>query len=224
MKEKLFGPAAEVTSKFWIGISKIIGALILFLIGWLVARLIKILVTKFFKLIKIDKVAEDSGLMNLLKKGKVEKTISELLGIAVYWLVMLVVIFVAINFAGIKIPSTVIDSLLGFIPKFILGLLIFIFSLFVGNLFGGIVRTSAANAGIEKSGLLGKLTQGSIVIFGAVVGLQQIGIAPTFIGNVFIIVLASFCFGLALAFALGTKDIIKQYVEEFLKKYREEKE
>jgi hypothetical protein len=208
----------ELMSKFWLAFSKVIGGLLIFLIGWLIAKFFKLMIIKFFKVIKIDKLSEDSGLKELLDKGNISMDVSQLLGIGVYWLLMLVVVFLAINFAGIQIPPTVIDKILGFIPKFILGLLIFIFSIFLGTFFEGIVRTSAGNAGIEKASFLGKLTRVAIIIFGTVLALQEIGIASDFIGDVFIIVLASFCFGVALAFALGTKDIIKEKVEEFLKK------
>ncbi|MCM8803772.1 MAG: hypothetical protein NC833_00765 [Candidatus Omnitrophica bacterium] len=208
----------EIFRKFWFSLSKVIGALLIFLIGWLIAKFLKVLSIKFFKIIKIDKLSEDSGLKELIEKGNISLEVSQMLGIAIYWLLMLVVVFVAITFAGIQIPSTIVDKILSFIPKFILGLLIFIFSIFLGTFFGGIVRTSAGNAGIEKAGLLGKLTQIAIVVFGTVIALQEVGIASDFIGDVFIIVLASFCFGTALAFALGTKDIIKEKVEEFLKK------
>ncbi|MCS7180675.1 MAG: hypothetical protein NZ891_04920, partial [bacterium] len=140
----------EIISKFWLSLSKIIGALLIFLLGWLIAKFLKVLLIKFFKIIKVDKLSEDSGLKELLDKGNISIEVSHLLATGVYWLLMLVVVFLAINFVGIIIPSTVIDSILSFIPKFILGLLIFIFSLFLGNFFGGIVRTSAGNAGIEK--------------------------------------------------------------------------
>ncbi len=218
MGSERMGVINELMSRFWFALSKIIGALLIFLIGWLIAKFLKLLIIKFFKVIKIDKLSEDSGLKELLEKGNITTEVSQLLGIGVYWLLMVVVVFLAINFAGIQIPPTVIDKILGFIPRFILGLLIFIFSIFLGNFFGGIVRTSAGNAGIEKAGLLGKLTQISIIVFGTVLALQEIGIASDFIGDVFIIILASFCFGIALAFALGTKDIIKEKVEEILKK------
>ena len=218
MKDVFLASSEEIAAKFWQGVSHVVGALLIFLIGWVVAKFAKLLIIRFFKIIHIDTLAEDSGLKELLDKGSINKSVSDLLGIAVYWLLMLVVIFMAINFAGITIPPTVIDSLLNFIPKFILGLLIFVFSLFVGTLFGGIVRTSAANAGIERAGTLGKFTQTAIVTFGIVLALQEVEIAPNFIGNVFIIVLASVCFGCALAFALGAKDLVKKYLEGFLEK------
>lgn len=207
----------ELISKFWLALSKVIGALLIFLVGWLVAKFLKVLIIKFFKVIKIDQLAEDSGLKELLEKGNITLELSQLFGIGIYWILMLVVVFLAINFAGIQIPENVIERVLTFIPKFILGLLIFIFSIFLGNFFSGIVRTSAGNAGIAKAGLLGKITQIAIVTFGTVIALQEIGIASDFIGDVFIIILASFCFGTALAFALGTKDIIKEKIEEIIK-------
>lgn len=46
------------------------------------------LVTRLFKIIKIDKLAEESGLKNLLEKGNITKNVSELLGIGVYWLIL----------------------------------------------------------------------------------------------------------------------------------------
>ncbi len=143
---------------------------------------------------------------------------SDLLGIAVYWLVMLVVIFMSVNIAGVQVPEAVINDLLGFIPNFILGLLIFILSLFIAELFGGIVRTSAANAGFENAVVLGRMTKAAIVAFGVVVALQQIGIAGAFIGNVFIIILAAFCFGCALAFALGAQYVVRDYLEGVMRR------
>jgi len=225
MRDNVFvGPTAEITQRFWNGLSAIIGALIVFLVGWIVAKFLRLLITKFFKILTIDKVSEDSGLKTLLERGNITKDVSELLGIAVYWIIMLVVIFISISFAGLDIPPTVIDGLLGFIPKFILGLLIFIFSLFIGTFFNGIVRTAAGNAGIQKAAALGKITQTAIVVFGVVIALQQIGIAAEFIGNVFIILLAAFAFGFALAFALGAKDIVKKYLEDFLAKEKKDTE
>lgn len=213
-----FEPVAEVAQRFWNGLALVLGALIVFIIGWIVAKFIKLLVTKLFKFLQVDKLSEDAGLKTLLEKGNITKDVSELIGMAVYWITMLVVIFVAVKFAGIDIPSSVVDGLLAFIPKFILGLLIFLFSIFLGNFFSGIVRTSAGNIGIQRASVLGKLTQVAIVVFGTVIALQQIGIAAEFIGNVFIIILAAVAFGLALAFALGAKDIIKEHLEAFLKK------
>ncbi|HOL67055.1 MAG TPA: hypothetical protein PKX93_06335, partial [bacterium] len=176
VRDRILEPLQNLMERFWTGLSRIVGALFIFLIGWVIARLLRMLLIRLFRLLKIDNLVEDSGLKTVLDKGSVRSSASELLATGVYWLLMLVVAFIAINFAGIEIPATVIDSLLGFIPKFVLGLLIFIFGMFLGNLLGEIVRTSAANAGLEKAIFLGRLTRAVITIFGVVVALQEIGI------------------------------------------------
>lgn len=213
-----YAPVTDIVQRFWNGLSILFSAFIVFVIGWIVAKFLRLIITKLFKFLQVDKLSEDAGLKAMLEKGNITKDVSELIGMAVYWIVMLVVVFISVNFAGIDIPDSVVDGLLAFIPNFILGLLIFLFSFFLGNFFSGIVRTSAGNIGIQKASTLGKLTQIAIVVFGTVIALQQIGIAGAFIGNVFIILLAAVAFGLALAFALGAKDIIKEYLEDFFKK------
>ena len=223
----LLGPSRGLAERFWAGLSKLMGALVIFLVGWLLAKFVKRLITQFFKTIRVDKLAHESGVNELLEKGSIRKEVSDLLGIAVYWLVMLVVLFMAVNFAGVQIPESVIDQLLSFIPNFILGLLIFVLALFMADLFSGIVRASAANAGLSKARALGDITRIAIVVFGLVAALQHLGVAGAFIGNVFIIVLAAFCFGCALAFAvavgLGAQHIAREYLEGMLRKKPEER-
>ena len=206
-------PAAEMLQRFWYGLSTLILALVVFSIGWLIAKFLCFLITRLFRGMKIDKLVEDSGFKGLLEKGNITKPVSELLGIAVYWIMLLVVIFVALMVGNISIPQNVIGQLLEFIPKFVLGIIIFVLSMFLGRFFKGVVQTSAANIGIESPGFLAKMTEVGVVVFGTVLALQIIGIAASFISSVFNIVLAAFCFGAALAFALGSKDLIKEWLE-----------
>ena len=69
MGGKIGGPSAEMVMKFWNGVSMIVGALLIFALGWLIAKFIRLLASKFFKIIKIDKLSEDSGLRHFLKKA-----------------------------------------------------------------------------------------------------------------------------------------------------------
>jgi len=213
-------PATEMLQRLWHGLSTLVLVLAVFLIGWLIAKLLCFLITGLFKKIKIDKLVEDSGFKGLLEKGNITKPVSELLGIAVYWIMLLVVIFVALMAGNIPIPSNVISQLLEFIPKFVLGIIIFILSLSLGKFFKGVVQTSAANAGIDNPDFLAKVTETGIIVFGTVLALQIIGIATSFISSVFNIVLAVFCFGAALVFALGSKDLIKGWLEGYFQRLK----
>ncbi|MCM8805197.1 MAG: hypothetical protein NC825_00480 [Candidatus Omnitrophica bacterium] len=218
MNELLLAPTKELVSKLGAVISKLIFGLLVFIVGWIIAKVFKILAAKLLKMCKIDKLVEDSGFREILLRGQITKEPSELLASVIYWLLVIVVVFLAINVAGVPIPSEVIGNLLAFIPKIIVGIILFIASLLVGNIVEGVVNTAAGNAGIQKPYVLGKAAKTVIIIFGVVLALDEMGIGENFVTSVFNIILASGALAFALAFGLGAKDVVKKWLEDFLTK------
>ncbi|MCM8763791.1 MAG: hypothetical protein NC830_00260 [Candidatus Omnitrophica bacterium] len=218
MNELLLAPTKEIISKLGATISKLLFGLLVFIIGWIVAKVFKILATKFLKVIKVDKLVEDSGFREILLRGHITKEPSELLASVIYWLLVIVVVFLSISVAGVPIPSEVIENLLSFIPKIIIGIILFIAALLVGNIVEGIVNTAAGNAGIQQSQILGKTAKIVIIIFGVVLALDEMGIGGNFVTSVFNIILASGALAFAIAFGLGAKDLVKNWLEQFLTK------
>lgn len=218
MNEILLAPTKELISKMGIVISKLIFGLLVFIVGWIIAKVFKILSTKFLKMLKVDRLVEDSGFREILLRGQITKEPSELMAGVVYWLLLIVVVFLAISVAGVPIPSQVIENLLSFIPKIIIGLILFVAALLVGNIVEGVINTAAGNAGIQQARVLSKTAKTVIIIFGVVLALEEMGIGGNFVTSVFNIILASGALAFALAFGLGAKDIVKSWLEQFLTK------
>jgi len=218
MNELLLAPTKEIVSKLGTAISKLIFGLLVFIVGWIIAKVFKILAAKLLKMCKIDKLVEDSGFREILLRGQITKEPSELLASVIYWLLVIVVVFLAINVAGVPIPSEVIGNLLAFIPKIIIGIILFIASLLVGNIVEGVVNTAAGNAGIQKPYILGRTAKTVIIIFGVVLALDEMGIGENFVTSVFNIILASGALAFALALGLGAKDVVKKWLEDLLTK------
>ncbi|MCM8814632.1 MAG: hypothetical protein NC931_01405 [Candidatus Omnitrophica bacterium] len=216
MNELLFTPTKEIMSKLGTIISKLVFGLVIFLVGWIIAKVFKILATKFLKAVKVDKLVEDSGFREILLRGQITKEPSELLAGVIYWLLLIVVVFLSINVAGVPIPSEVIENLLSFIPKIIIGIILFIAALLVGNIIEGVVNTAAGNAGIQQSYILGKTAKIVIIVFGVVLALEEMGIGGNFVTSVFNIILASGALAFAIAFGLGAKDLVKNWLEQFI--------
>ncbi|MFA5644815.1 MAG: hypothetical protein WDA18_00450 [Candidatus Ratteibacteria bacterium] len=214
----LLSPTKELISRFWILVSKVIVGLMMFVIGWIIAKVVKVLAVKFFKLLQIDRLVEESGFREFLIRGQITKEPSELLGNIIYWLLLIAVLFLALNVGGIAIPQPVIENLLAFIPRIIVGLIIFVLGLFVGNIMEGIVNAAAGNAGIEKPFILGKTIRIAIIVFSVVLMLEEIGIGVNFVATAFNIVLASGAIAVAIAVGLGAKDLVKEWLESTLKK------
>ena len=83
-------------------IPQIIGAILILIIGWLIAKLIKRVFVKLMNLVKLNWLTEKSGIEKFLKDGGLKITAVDLIGSLVYWIIMLIVIMAALNTLAIN--------------------------------------------------------------------------------------------------------------------------
>ena len=192
----------------------LLGALLLLLIGWLIAKGIQGLIVNVLKTIGLDKLADQIQLSAILSKGGIRYKLSELLGVIVYWLIMLAVVMVVFNALQLTVAAELFRSVVAFLPDVIAAVFILVLGIFAAAFLSSTVRTTASNAGIAQSHLLAQFTQTVVVISATVVALQQLHIQ--LVGEVFLIILGGVSLGCALAFGLGCKDLAGRYVADIV--------
>ena len=210
----------EMLTKVGGAIPRIIGVLIILIAGWLLSKLIETLIVRGLKLVRLDTLSEKSGTSNFLAKGGIKYTLSELIGVLVYWIVVLIVIITALNSMQWTVAAELLNTVVAYIPNIIVAIFILVLGMFVSTLLGTIIRTAASNAGITQSKLLGQITQTVVIIFAAVIAMQQLKIQTGIILNVINIILAATGLALGLAFGLGCKDIAGKSVEDAISKLK----
>jgi hypothetical protein len=201
--------------------------LIILLIGWIIAKLIKSAIVKILRTIKVDDLSERINLSNLLMKGGITNPLSELIGIILYWVVILTTFLVGLNAVGLTQSAQLLERAILYIPHIVAAIFILILGMFLATVLGNIIKTAALNAGIEQAPLLNKITQGIVIAFAIAISLEQLKIATLTIHStisiIIAVVLGSMGLGLALAFGLGCKDIVSRYVSDFLDKVKSKK-
>ncbi|MFH1867746.1 MAG: hypothetical protein ABH843_02130 [Candidatus Omnitrophota bacterium] len=199
-------------------IPKLVGVLIILIGGWLLAKVIETIIVRGLKLVRLDTLAEKSGTSNFLAKGGIKYTLSELMGVLVYWIVILTIMITALNALQWTVAAEVLNTVVGYIPNIIVAIFILVLGMFTATLLSTVIRTAASNAGIVQSRLLGQITQIVVIIFASVMALQQLKIQTQIILNVINIVLAATGLALGLAFGLGCKDVAGKLVEDIVDK------
>ena len=194
----------------------LIGAIIIFVIGWIVARLVRLGVVKLLALVRFDKATEKGGVNEFLKKGDITKTPSEILGILVYWFIMILVIIASLDALGLPIVSDLLNSIFLFIPNVVAAIIVLILGFLVGNLLAAVVRTAASNAGLKAAEGMGKLALYALVIFSVAIALDQLDIGEDIVAAGFIIAFGAVALALALAFGLGGRDAAADYLKRWL--------
>src|SRR5438045_1874372 len=90
-------PVEDIGSRVLSFLPTLISVILILVIGWMLSSLIQKVITRFFKLARLDTVSEKVGIANILTKGDINYTLSEIIGVMVYWLAMLIVVLMAVN-------------------------------------------------------------------------------------------------------------------------------
>ncbi len=199
----------------------ILGALLILLVGGLIAKTIEQLLVKVLKLITLDKLADQIQLSSILSRGGIKRKLSELIGAIVYWIVMLAFVMAALDALNLTVAAQLFQQIVGFLPNVIAAVFILIVGVFAAAFLSATVRTAASNSGIVQSHILGQAVQAVVVIFAFVAALQQLQIQ--FVGEVFLIVLSGITLAAALAFGLGCKDIAGHWLSDLISQLQSRK-
>lgn len=207
-------PVKVMFVKIWSYIPSLAGAIVILVVGWLIAKLVEAIVVRALKAVRLDTASDKAGIANILAQGEIKLSLSELIGAIIYWLVVLVVIATALNALNLAIAADLISKLVAYVPNILAAVFILVLGSFLANFVATIVRTSASNAGLKKAKFLGQITQIVLVIFAVVIAIEQLKIASAVLVLAVNIILMSVGLAIAIAFGLGCKDIAGKFISD----------
>lgn len=197
---------------------RLLGALIILFVGWVVARWIRTRVAKLLKAVRFDEVSKKSGIDEVLRQGGVSLTMNGVIAGLIYWLIMLITLLAAIDSLGLAVASDVLNQVVLYLPNVVVAVLILIFGALFGNLIRGIVGTYLVNAQVGGAKVISAIAHYAILIFAASVALVQLGIGRELVTSAFQIAFGALCLALALAFGLGGRDWASRQIDKTLRK------
>ena len=216
----LLEPARSVLTQISQFMVNVLLVIVILIIGWLLSKLLKAVVTRALAVIKLDSLASRIELDKILEKGGLSYSLSELIGVVCYWFGLLITFMVAINAIGLTIAAELLNKVVLYIPNVIAAVFILIISMFAATALKNIVKTAANNAGLSQGKLLGQVVEVVVMIFAVFVALEQLNIGIRVTELTVGIILGSLGLALALSFGLGCKDIAGRYVAELVEKLK----
>lgn len=197
---------------------KIIGAFLILIIGWIIAKLIKRAFVKLLTLVKFNYLTEKSGIDKFLKEGGSKVTTIDILGTLIYWFIMLIVILATLNSLNLTAASALFNEIMMYIPNIVVGIAILIIGIYFAKMVSQIVKTSLKGMQDKTSDLISQLTFIAIIILTVFVTLGQLNIAEEIVTSAFQIIFGAICLALALAFGIGGKDKASEILDDIIKK------
>ena len=202
-------------ARFFGAIPNILGAIVLLVIGWIIAGIVANLVTKLCRGVHVDTVADRVGVNGFLSQSGTKLRASNIIGEIIKWVVRLVFVEMAAEQLGMPQISLIINQILGFIPNIIVAIVILGVGAFLGQLLGGIVRGAAGEAKIGNADLLATLTSGAVMAFAIIAALNELNVAPVVVDTLYIGLVAALALALGLAFGLGGRETAARLTEQW---------
>ncbi|QEY58491.1 mechanosensitive ion channel [Pseudomonas sp. C27(2019)] len=203
-------------SGLWVKIASFIpnlfGALVLVILGFVVAKLLDTLLSKLLAKIGLDRLMSGTGLTKLLARIGVKAQVSTLIGKIVYWFVLLIFLISAAESLGLERVSATLDVLALYVPKMFAAALVLIAGILLAQLLNTMVKGAAEGVRMEYAAGLGRIVQGMVIIISVSVAIGQLEIKAELLNYVVAIVLLSIGLACALALGLASKNIAGQII------------
>lgn len=186
-------------------IPRLVAAIVIFLIGWLVAVLIGKAVDQIIKALRVDSALERLDVHKALDRAGMRLNSGAFIGGLVKWFLIVVFLLAAINILNLGDVSAFLKQVLLYIPHVVVAALILVIAGLVAQTVERTARASVEAAGL-RGGLVGVVARWSIWVFAIVAALLQLGIAETLIQTLVTGLVAMLALAGGLAFGLGGKD------------------
>ena len=199
----------------------LLGAILVFFLGLIVAIAFGKAAEKVISLFRIDQVLEKMKVSERFKDAGIQIKVSRFFGELVKWFLILVFLMASTDILHLTQVSEFLNSVIFYIPNIVIATIILSVAFLLGNFVFHAVRSSTRIAGVVSASFLATVAKWSIIIFGLLAALIQLGIAVSLVNTIFIGLVAALSLAFGLSFGLGGKEeaalILKKIREDLTK-------
>ena len=211
---------ATALSLFLGAIPRVIGFLVIFVIGWLISGVLAAGVAALLRAVRFNVLAQNAGIQGFINNMGLRTDASGLLANIVKWFVRLIVLVVAFDALGLPAVSQVLQQFLLWIPNLVVAVVVLVIAGLAANALANLVRGATAQAGFDNPDMLATIARVAVWAFGIVVAVNQIGVAQELVNTLFMGFVGALALAAGLAFGLGGRDTASQIVQNWYRRGR----
>ncbi|TDU31091.1 mechanosensitive ion channel-like protein [Panacagrimonas perspica] len=191
-------------------VPNLLGAVLLVLLGWLVASGVRALIRGLGSRI-------NRGLDRMLRAERAARlrlspTMLRLIGTATFWIILLLFLSFATDMAGMDAVTEWLRNVLRYLPTLLFGVIIIVSGHLIGLLVRDLLLEALASAQVEQRELVARLAQTATFLTAVIIGVHQIGVNVSFVTLVIAVALGSVLLAFSLAFGLGARGLVANLI------------
>ena len=190
--------------------------LLILVVGSLIALGVAALVGLFLKTIQLEKGAKKINIPEILKKGGIGLSLSDLITEIIFFVLIVATLITALEYYGVA-TATFTGQILAYIPQVIAAMFILVLGILLAILISGIITLVGGNVKIAQSALLGNIAKYAIIVVSGLIALRELGLGIILTDKSKDIILAGLVLVLALSFGLGAKEKAEKFLNKLFK-------
>lgn len=195
---------------------RFVAAIVVFLVGWLVAVLVAKLAWHVVRLVRLDRALESVGFRRVWERSGYKLNSPLFFYELVKWFFIVVFLMAATDILGLVQVTGFLRSVVNYLPNVFVAAFVLLIGVLVSRFLEGLVRGSVKAAQLASANLLGSLTKWSVLVFSLLVALNQLMVAEEIIRIVVMGIVAGGAIAFGLAFGLGGR----AHADEFIGRMR----
>ena len=222
----------DFTTSVWLAIStalnqtaaflpNLLWALVIFVIGVVVAVVLKNALIRFMQVINFDKILLRTGFPQTLKAADPALSLEKLLGDLLKWFVIIVFLLPVAETLKLTQFSSLLNQLLLYLPNVLVSVIIVMVGAVFAQFARDFVLAAASGMGASAARLLSQVASWSILVFVILAALSQLGIAQDLVRILFTGFIAMLAIAGGLAFGLGGRETAQSLLEQIYNSVKE---
>ncbi len=185
---------------------QIIGAILLLIFGWLVARLARGIASRLVK--GLDRFTGLVRKSSTTARPKIGESSASVIGNIVYWITILIFVTSAASLLGMNMFVGWLNKLVDHLPNILSGVLIICAGVIFGNLAYQVISSTTLNMSVSQRMILARCAQFFTLVMLILIGVDQIGVDITAVITIMSVVVGAVMGGLAIAFWIGARSLV----------------
>jgi hypothetical protein len=209
---------SDMLTNFGGTLSNVLKALVIFFIGYIIAKIMAKAIKTALKKIGIDKLGEKLNEIDIVHKANIDIKFSEVISKMVYYIMMLIFTVAATSVLGIPEISDLVTDIINFVPNLIVAIIVLFLGTLLADRLRKFVDTALKSLGVASSGLISSFLFYFLFINIVIVALSQAKIDTSFLSQNISIIIGGIVLAFAIGYGLASKDVMSNIVASFYSK------
>jgi hypothetical protein len=191
---------------------KLVGGLVILLIGWALAKLTRKILSQVLAKIGIDRFADMLNEIDIVQRSGMQVRISSILADIVYYVMMLIFVIAATDAMGVDAITKLVTDAFNYLPALFSAALVFLLGIFMADMIRKVVETVCLSIGITSGKMIASAVFYFLFVTVAVSALAQAKINTDFISSNLTVIIGSAALAFSFGYGLASRDLMANYL------------